>query len=286
MQKVYVNTKQQYKLLLLLFIFTIITLPLKSQKLDTPLDPVQVDIKDWEIGAFFGIGANYSSGIYKPECPDCDFDDNSKFGWSLGLKSDYEISKKFYIGTNIIFDDLSTDGSFRRFENVPLERADGSIMEVPIEFRHILNLEMKTIGIAPNAIWRITKWFDFRLGIFADFIISNNITHTKELLTKVALLPDGEKVKVSIPDSKDSKVVIEDQSIPDIKSLQFGIYPQINFNIPIGEETDLMIGYFMKIPFSDIREGYSHNTWRLFFGISYDLNKDEEKTPTLPKDRN
>jgi hypothetical protein len=52
--------------------------------------------------------------------------------------------------------------------------------------------------------------------------------------------------------------------------------------------SDLMIGYYMKIPFSDFGElqpGYSHNVWRIFMGISFDIN-DDERTISIPSDRN
>jgi hypothetical protein len=289
MQKVIVNTKQQYKLLLLLIIFTFSVNALQSQKLDTPLDPVQVIIKDWEIGAFVGIGANFSSGVYNPECPDCLFEGNSKFGWSIGLKTDYEITKNFYLGTNLIFEDYGTNGSFRRWEDIELQRADNTTMEVPIEFRHILNLEMMSIGLAPNALWRVDNWLDLRFGVFADYIIGSNITHTKELLTKTALLPDGEKVKVYIEGYKDNKVVIEDRAIPDLNPLQFGLFPQINFNLPLSESSDLIFGTYMKIPLSkisSIQDNYSHYSWRVFMGVSFDLNKDGIKEIPIPRDRN
>jgi hypothetical protein len=162
-------------------------------------------------------------------------------------------------------------------------------MEVPIEFRHILNLEMMSIGLAPNALWRVDNWLDLRFGVFADYIISSNITHTKELLTKTALLPDGEKVKVYIEGYKDNKVVIEDRAIPDLNPLQFGLFPQINFNLPLSESSDLIFGTYMKIPLSkisSIQDNYSHYSWRVFMGVSFDLNKDGIKEIPVPRDRN
>lgn len=283
-----VNTKKILKLLLILTILSNFNLILYAQKLDTPLDPVQVIIKDWEIGGFIGLGANFSGGEYSAECPDCVFSGNSKFGYSLGLKTDYEITHNFYIGTNLIFDDFGANGSFRRFENVQLQRTDGSTMEVPIEFRQTLNLSLNSIGIVPNACFRIDDWLDLRLGAFADFLISNNVKHTKELLTKSVLLPDGEKVSVTIPGTTDNKKVIEDRAIPDLTNPQFGIFPQINFNIPMSKDNDFLIGAFMKIPLSNIassQSGYSHYTWRIFLGLSFDLNDDEKSEIPVPRDK-
>ena len=286
MQKNIVNTKQVCKLLLIIVIFAISFNVSKSQKLDSPLEPVQRIVKDWELGFFVGFGANYSSGAYNPECPDCVFDDNSKFGWTIGLKSDREITRSFYFGTNLIFDNQSATGSFRRFEDVPLQRTDGSTMTVPIEFRHTLNLDLYSIGLAPNAVLRINDWLDLRLGLFADYLFSSNVSHVKELLTSSVLLPDGEKVKVSIPNSTDNKATIEDQSIPGLNALQFGIYPQINFNIPISEDDDFFIGGYMKVPLTDLsslQPGYKHYSWRFILGFSFDLYQDHQETFKVQK---
>ncbi|OGU56457.1 MAG: hypothetical protein A2X64_03335 [Ignavibacteria bacterium GWF2_33_9] len=289
MQKNILNTKKAYLILLLAVIFIPSNIELYSQKLDSPISPVQRVVKDWELGAFAGFGANFSSGEYLPECPDCVFDDNSKFGWTFGLKSDWEITPHFYFGTNLLLDGISTRGSFLRYEDVQLQRTDGTYFTAPIEFRHILNLDVTTLGIVPNAVWRVDRWLDLRLGFYGDLALSGNITHDKELLTEKVLLSDGEQVKVSIPGEPDGTKTIEDREIPELNTLQFGLFPQINFNIPLNKDNEFLIGYFMKFPLNDLssqQPGYKHITWRLFLGISFDLNKDvKNDNLPIPSDR-
>jgi hypothetical protein len=169
-----------------------------------------------------------------------------------------------------------------------LKRADSSLLKAPIQFRQEVKLDLFTIGLTPHILWRPAPWFDLRLGFYGDYVVSSNITHTKELITKTILLPDGEKVKVSIPNESNNVVELENHPIPELNPLQYGLFPQVNFNIALSKMSDLMIGYYMKIPFSDFGElqpGYSHNVWRIFMGISFDIN-DDERTISIPSDRN
>lgn len=276
------------KLLFLVVFFSYTTLTAFSQSLDSPIKPVEQVIPDWEIGGFIGIGSNYNSGTYSAECPECLFDDASKFGYTIGAKMDYEITRWFYIGTNLIYDNENVDGSFRRIEQVLLTRTDNSTMNVPIEFRHTMNMKVSSFGIVPNAIFRIDDWLDLRLGFYFDFLFGTNIFHSKELITKSVVLPDGEKVNVTIPNSKGNTFTLEDHEIPGIKSTQYGLFPQVNFNIPLSKDNDLIIGSFMKIPLSTIsstQSDFKINTWRIFFGLSFDLNDDDSYREKLEKQK-
>jgi hypothetical protein len=263
------------KLLFLGLIFCFAVQVSKSQKIESPIMPEENVVYDWELGGFIGIGINFNSGTYTAECPECLFDDASKFGFSIGVKMDYEILRWFYIGANLIYDNESVDGAFRRIESIPLTRGDGSIMDVPIEFRHVMNLKLNSFTLAPNAIFRIDDWLDIRLGFYTDFLFGSNITHTKELLTKTAVLPDGEKVNVTIPNTKNNIAELENHAIPGLSSTVFGLFPQININIPISDGSDFIIGSYLKMPFSAISSQQSNfkiDVWRFFLGLSFDLN--------------
>jgi hypothetical protein len=276
------------KLLFLVVIFSFTTIKAFSQSLDSPIKPVEQVIPDWEIGGFVGIGSNYNSGTYVAECPDCLFDDASKFGFTIGAKMDYEILRWFYFGVNLLYDNQNVDGSFQRIEQILLTRTDNSTMYVPIEFRQTMNLKVSSLGIVPNAVFRIDDWLDIRLGFYYDFLFGTNITHTKELITKSVVLPDGEKVNVTIPNSKDNSVILENHEIPGINSSQYGLFPQINLNIPLSKDNDLIIGSFMKIPLATIsssQNDFKINTWRIFFGLSFDLNDDDSYRAKLEKNK-
>ncbi len=264
-----------------LLFLSIILLPNKaiSQQIDSPIKPVQVIIHDWEIGAFVGLGANFNSGEYAAECEECIFDDISNFGYTIGLKTDYQFSTNFFIGANVMYENQMMKGAFRRIESVPLQRADGTILDVPIEFRHNLELDLNALTLSPNVTYRIGRFLDFKLGFYADFNINSNIMHKKTLLTTSTILPDGEKVEVSIPGERDNSIVLEDYQIPGITSPQLGLMPQINFNIKLSESTDLLIGGFYKIPFTEIatNQTLKVNVWRIFFGLSFDINDDSRE---------
>ncbi len=273
--------KSNTLLSLSLLFLSIILLPSKSisQPIDSPIKPVQVIIHDWEIGAFIGLGANFNSGEYEAECAECIFDDVSNFGYTIGLKTDYQLNNNFFVGANAMYENQLMKGAFRRIESVPLQRADGTILDVPIEFRHNLELDLNALTLSPNITYRIGRFMDFKMGFYADFNINSNIMHKKTLLTTSTILPDGEKVKVSIPGEKDASIVLEDYEIPGITSPQLGLMPQINFNIKLSESTDLLIGGFYKVPFTEIASNQTLkvNVWRIFFGLSFDINDDSRE---------
>ena len=274
------NTSITLLTLSLLFL-SIILYPNKasSQLIDSPIKPVQVIIHDWEIGAFIGLGANFNSGEYSAVCQECIFDDLSDFGYTIGVKTDYQLTNNIFVGANILYENQMTKGAFRRIESVPLQREDGTILDVPIEFRHNLELDLNALTLSPNLTYRINRFLDFKLGFYADFNINSNIMHKKTLLTTSTILPDGEKVEVSIAGEQNNSVILEDYEIPELSSLQYGLIPQINFNIKLSESTDLLIGGFYKIPFTEIASNQTLkvNVWRIFLGFSFDINDDSQE---------
>lgn len=274
------NTSITLLTLSLLFL-SIILYPNKasSQLIDSPIKPVQVIIHDWEIGAFIGLGANFNSGEYSAVCQECIFDDLSDFGYTIGVKTDYQLTNNIFVGANILYENQMMKGAFRRIESVPLQRADGTMLDVPIEFRHNLEIDLNALTLSPNLTYRINRFLDFKLGFYADLNINSNIMHKKTLLTTSTILPDGEKVEVTIPGEQDNSVNLEDYAIPELSSLQYGLIPQINFNIKLSESTDLLIGGFYKIPFTEMatNQTLKVNVWRIFFGFSFDINDDSKE---------
>lgn len=250
-----------------------------SQQIESPISPYQVIVHDWEIGFFVGLGANFNTGSYAAECPECIFDDVSKFGFTAGLKTDYQLSKHFYIGASLAYEDLSVKGAFRRIESVALDRVDGTKIYVPIEFRHSSQFDIGTLSIMPNITYRIDRFLDFRLGFFSDFAFNSNFIHSKELLTKSVILPDGEKVSVEIPQQKGNVVELENRSIPNISTPIFGIYPQINFNIELAGTTDMNIGFTYKLPLTNLtsKQDFKINSWRIMIGFAFDMYDDTKE---------
>jgi len=267
-------------LLFLLFLINLFhTITAHAQQIESPISPYQVIVHDWEVGVFLGLGANFNSGEYAAECPDCIFDDVSKFGFTAGIKTDYQLSKAIYIGASLGYEDLSVKGAFRRIESVPLDRVDGTKIYVPIEFRHSSEFQIGTITLMPNITYRIDRFLDFRLGFFTDFAIINNFKHSKELLTKSVILPDGEKVSVEIPQQKDRTIELENRTIPNFNNPIFGIYPQINFNIELSGTTDMNLGFIYKFPLNNLTsgQGFKINSWRIIIGFSFDMYDDAKE---------
>ena len=255
------------------------TLSIYPQVIESPLSPYQIIVRDTEIGFFIGLGANYNSGEYSAECPDCIFNDVSKFGYSFGIKGNYQLSKHFFVGASLAYENLSVKGAFRRIESVPLDRIDGTKIYVPIEFRHSADFRIGTISLMPNITYRIDRFLDFRLGFYSDFMFSANFKHDKELLTKSVVLPDGEKVSVEVYQDKDGTVTLEDRPIPNLTNPILGIYPQINFNFELSSSTDMNFGFYYKIPLTNLTKDQSIRifSWRIFLGFSFDLYDDTKE---------
>lgn len=265
--------------ILLLSIFSLSPFYLKSQDIESPLMPVQIVVHDTEIGLFLGMGANFNSGVYKADCTECNFDDVSKFGYTIGLKSAYQLSKYFYISAMLGWDDQSVKGSFRRIESVPLDRADGSKINVPIEFRHTADLKLAAITLMPDLTFRYDRFLDVSLGFFSDFVVNSNFKHEKQLLTKSVVLPDGEKVSANVKDDKDGIVKLEDGELANISNPIFGLVPKVNFNIELDGGTDFNIGFFYKYPLSKVsaNQDFKLQSWRIFIGLSFDLYDDSKE---------
>ena len=227
---------------------------LNAQPIESPLEPIYYKYHDFELRGLIGLGVNFNSGSYWAECPECQFENLSGFGFTIGPEPEYAILPNYlYVGMKILYDMQNMSSSFRRIESVPLMLADNSEISTPIEFRHTLDLSMQAISFSPNIFFRIADMFDIRLGFYGDFLISNNVKHTKELLTHNTILPNGE-------------------------SMVFGIAPEVNFNILLSKDWEFIIGTYFKIPFSGISDNQSDfktNMWRFYLGVSYNLTTDK-----------
>jgi len=134
---------------------------------------------------------------------------------------------------------------------------------------------MQAISFSPNIFFRISDLFDIRLGLYGDLMMSTNVKHVKELLTRSTVLPNGERVIVALADMPGNEATLEDREIPGANSIVFGIAPEVNFNILLNENWDFIVGTYFKIPFtgiSDNQSDFKTNMWRIYLGISYNLN--------------
>jgi hypothetical protein len=261
-------------IIIILSVFNYIKL--NAQPIESPIEPIYYKYHDFELRGIIGLGVNYNSGSYWAECPECQFESLSGFGFTIGPEPEYAILPNYlYVGMKVLYDVQNMSGSFRRIESVPLKLADNSEISTPIEFRHTLDLSMQAISFSPNIFFRIADMFDIRLGFYGDFLISTNVKHIKELLTHSTILPNGERVIVSLADMPGNTATLEDREIPGAKSMVFGISPEVNFNILLSKEWEFVMGTYFKIPLTSISDNQSDfktNMWRFYLGVSYNLN--------------
>lgn len=249
---------------------------LNAQPIESPIEPIYYKYHDFELRGIIALGVNFNSGSYWAECPECQFESLSGFGLSIGPELEYAILPNYlYAGFKVLYDNQNMSGKFRRIEAISLKLADNSEISTPIEFRHKLDLSMQAISFSPNIFFRISDLFDIRLGLYGDLMMSTNVKHVKELLTRSTVLPNGERVIVALADMPGNEATLEDREIPGANSIVFGIAPEVNFNILLNENWDFIVGTYFKIPFtgiSDNQSDFKTNMWRIYLGISYNLN--------------
>jgi len=78
-----------------------------------------------------------------------------------------------------------------------------------------LDLSVQALSFVPNIFFRISDFFDIRLGLYGDMLLSTNVKHVKELVTHSTVLPNGERVIVTLAEMSGNEATLEDREIPE-----------------------------------------------------------------------
>lgn len=246
-----------------IIIFFLCSTELFSQMAD-PITP-QAERQPEDIGVIFGLGANLQSGVSKVDCENCEFENGSKFGFSIGALYENGILKeKLKWGIIGLYDNLSIYSSFKEREAFEYEPSKF----VPINFRHHSDLSVSVFSAIPFIKWSPTEILFFRAGPNISYISTAHVTHEKEILDKTADLPNGETVSVHFSGSNSTKITVEDGDYRDVRNLQFGLSLMGGLNFQIDSNYTFAPYFFYNLPFSNISD-YGKNlkisSWRIVF---------------------
>ena len=85
-----------------------------------------------------------------------------------------------------------------------------------------------------------------------SYIFTNNLTHTKTLVSDSVIFPNGETASVSIPGAPSGSVVLQDGPVPDLNSLQLALNVGVGAEIRLGKKLFLSPVLQYVFPFTTI----------------------------------
>lgn len=230
----------------------------------TPIVPEE-ERQPKDLGIIIGLGMNLQSGTSKVNCENCEFEDGTKFGFSLGAV--YEngiVDEKLKWGIIGLYDNLDIYSSFKERESFEYEPNKF----IPVNFRHHSELSVSAFSVIPYLKWSPAKVIFLRVGPNISYLVSTNVLHTKEILDKTTELPTGEITSISFPDTKSKKTTVEDGEYKDVNNLQFGLSLMSGFNFQFDNDFTFAPYFMYNIPFTNISEygkDLKISSWRIIF---------------------
>ncbi|TAL67557.1 MAG: hypothetical protein EPN82_13975 [Bacteroidetes bacterium] len=262
----------------LFLIFTLTTFGQVKKKQDTPLLPTAQ--MHTEVGAFFGIGENIQSGIFKTDTCKCDFVDGRGFGFTIGGLYESELVRNLFWGSALAFDLKSFWSSFKEREPIDFIK-DSNKYQVPVWFRYKADASIWYMTLMPYLKYLPAKFMFLRLGLGASFVISSKLNFTKELLDRTGRISTGEIVNVRLDSSVSSDGIhatFINGELPKVNSTQLSLEPAIGFTFPIGEKFRFSPLFQYSVPFANITESGEKvklSSWRLLLELRYDITPEE-----------
>lgn len=250
-----------------IFCFFINTNLYLYSQISSPIEP-KTPKKPSEIGFVFGLGANYQSGVSFVQCPDCEFENGNKLGFTLGLNFENflvdDIPLKY--GISFFYHTLSIEASYKEREAFEYE----PYRFVGINFRNISNLNSQSIAFNPYLKYLFGEVFFIKLSPTMNYILSANIKHEKEILENSIQLPNGEIVSVNYPDTKSNKKTLENRNYPNINKFQFGLNSLVGLDIPTNQDVIISPQLNFYTPFNEFStfgDNFKISYWRVFLEL-------------------
>ena len=235
----------------------------------TPLKP-KLAPNQKEVGLVLGVGQNLLLGSFSPDCPNCLFEQGNRLGYTIGMVYDHEFTETWKWGFTALFHQLGFESAYREIEDIALEISDTKTETVALKFRHLAEVDMSTFAFSPYIKWAPSSWFFLRLGITPYYIFSSNLTHSKELLQKTAVLSDGQSVTVEIPGSDNGKTILQSGEFRSINTFGVNLDPAIGLNFQMGDFFRFSPVFQYSIPLNNIsstENNFKISSWRIFAEI-------------------
>lgn len=256
-----------------IFLSFLMNQEIEAQTLATPLNPEEYPYES-ELGIIIGFGGNTQSGIFSSSC-DCDFENGSKFGYTLGAFYEFEFIESLEFGLAGLYDYRGVESEYEELENVKvISQGSGNEEEVRIKFTNIGEADVSYFSLVPYLKWMPFRVMFLKTGLNFGFPLSSNIKHAKVLETKTARLSSGEIVSVELPDGDGDTQVIQDEEMPELNSMYLSIDPAIGFNFRFSEDFAFSPYFQYSIPLSNVSSigsDFKVSTWRIMFEFKYTL---------------
>lgn len=265
-----------------LLFFSICPLYSQSGNDISPITP-QADYKHNEFGIVLMLGGGYQTGDSYVLCEDCIFTGATGFGYSIGLTYQHQITKNFFISTQVIYDNQELEDSYVEITQSPLELENGQIENVNISNRHTSNITSSSIISNVFGEYMFNELFFVRLGGFLQFPQSTNFLHEMELLTRTVTLSNGIQGELSYADDEgisegggEFKRTIDDEEYPDVNSPIFGIHLGAGVELSISDNILISPFFMYNIPmsnFSEYGDNFRVQLWRFGLEITWEFHE-------------
>ena len=217
-------------------------------------------------GAYVGPSFNSQGGTFTTDC-DCEFTGGASTGIAIGGMFEKLTRSGLQWGVMAGYENRSIEGRFREIEGV-VQRApsNGQAYTVPIEFLNVGSLSLHYLTATPYVKYTVFNALFARAGAGLSYIFSNNLTHTKSLVSDSVTFPNGERASVSIPGEPDGEVVLQDGPIPEVNALQISLTAAVGAELRLSKRMFLSPVLQYSYPFTVISgggEGYSVRAFQL-----------------------
>lgn len=215
-------------------LYCMLSAPLLSQEnvLDSdPLSARKLLVYD-QVGGYAGLSFNSQSGTIVTNC-NCEFEGGASTGFTVGGVFERLTRSQLTWGVALGYEDRSIEGRFKEIEGV-VQRSPASGREytVPVEFLNVADVRVSYLTAMPFLKYLAFKTMFARVGVSLSYVVTSNLSHTKELVTDTVRFPNGESAVVTLPDANgDNSIVLQDGPISDLQAFQCGIVVGGGFEI-------------------------------------------------------
>ncbi len=247
-----------------------------------------IDKSNKYLGIVFGIGQNMQNGTANVQCDTCSFSDGIGTGFTVGLSYEQQFTNDedtylnhFKFGAMLLYNTKSIEASFRENEVKFYQQYN---MEIPVWMRNTAEMSISSAELMPYFTYNPIPFAFIRLGFNASYLLTHHITHTKELIDRTKILPNGEKVDITIDtvtksNKKIYSQVVQDGDMQDINKLQLALQPAIGFDINFSQQLLLSTSFNYSLPLTKISndgDNFTVSQWRILLELKYNLTQNSK----------
>ncbi|HYF02691.1 MAG TPA: hypothetical protein VEC36_04900 [Patescibacteria group bacterium] len=263
------------KYLLLAVIFISAT-SLFAQSAD-PLNPGRVLYPE-QAGLIGGVGILTQTGEFNVTCDCPAFDGGRGTGFLIGAIYERDLFRQVAWGAALLYQHRPFEALYRETELVPVRSAETERnYEAPLDFRNTASARFSYLTLMPFIKYIQFQPLFLRGGIGLTTIVSGNLLHSKELLTKTVRSPEGRLETVSMVDEngqpRENLAIIEDNEFPALNAFQLSLEPAIGVDIKLGKSSWYLAPVFQySLPLTIISENgnnFKLSAWQITGEIRY-----------------